>query len=290
MIDRSFFADAVGAEYELRALTPGGLWVAQRVRDHLTIGSSIACDLIIDDEEAGCIHAIVFPTEENGWELRGVGSSTMLMPDGRISSVVRLVNGVNFMIAHTPIVCEEIPFAGVYSPEQQRLMVIEKEILAAGVAPDDEASGSVEQEQDAQAEAARLARESAEREARLVLVEHAAISMGRCPTCWKSLSGLAPIARYCPKCGAKLPEMSIVPPAIDASLQPMYEELRAELDAKLAQAPSSEASRLMVLAYASALLNLGWRYEHGASGSRNLPEAARCYAKAGRLARTGEGV
>jgi TPR repeat protein len=30
-------------------------------------------------------------------------------------------------------------------------------------------------------------------------------------------------------------------------------------------------------------LNLGWRYEHGRGILRNVEEAARCYAKAGRL-------
>jgi TPR repeat protein len=39
-------------------------------------------------------------------------------------------------------------------------------------------------------------------------------------------------------------------------------------------------------------LNLGWRYEHGRGILRNVEEAARCYAKAGRLSEawdTGKG-
>jgi TPR repeat protein len=31
------------------------------------------------------------------------------------------------------------------------------------------------------------------------------------------------------------------------------------------------------------MLNLGWKYEHGQGALRNVEEAARCYAKAGKL-------
>ena len=83
----------------------------------------------------------------------------------------------------------------------------------------------------------------------------------------------------------------LVAPAAGSPLFGVYEALRQELTAKLVEAGEIEAGAaagpevrsLIVLAYASALLNLGWRYEHGRGLLRNLAEAGRCYAKAGRL-------
>jgi hypothetical protein len=40
---------------------------------------------------------------------------------------------------------------------------------------------------------------------------------------------------------------------------------------------------VIVLAYAKALFNLGYRYETAVGSRRNLEEAARCYWKAARL-------
>jgi TPR repeat protein len=83
----------------------------------------------------------------------------------------------------------------------------------------------------------------------------------------------------------------LVAPEAGSPLFGVYEALRKELVAKLVEAGEMEAGAvegrevrsLIVLAYASALLNLGWRYEHGRGLMRNLAEAGRCYAKAGRL-------
>ena len=43
------------------------------------------------------------------------------------------------------------------------------------------------------------------------------------------------------------------------------------------------ASSMVILAYANAMLNLGWKYEHGRGLMRNVEEAARCYEKASKL-------
>ncbi|MDB5321483.1 MAG: hypothetical protein JWN40_3114, partial [Phycisphaerales bacterium] len=95
-------------------------------------------------------------------------------------------------------------------------------------------------------------------------------------------------ARFCPKCGVQLPARDaagiLIPPEESSPLYPVYHALREELGAKLADETPQVASSLIILAYANAMLNLGWRYEHGRGTLRNVAEAARCYAKAGKLA------
>ena len=109
-----------------------------------------------------------------------------------------------------------------------------------------------------------------------------------CPACYRDMSGVAVVARFCPTCGAQLPprnaEGFLIPPEESSPLFPVYRALRDELEGKLTDASPQAASSLIILAYANALLNLGWRYEHGRGTLRNVEEAARCYAKAGRLA------
>jgi hypothetical protein len=73
-----------------------------------------------------------------------------------------------------------------------------------------------------------------------------------CGVCGWDLSGVGVVARYCPGCGRRLGDGEM-------------------------------GHSQIVLAYASALLHLGWRYEHGRGMMRNVREAGRCYAKAGRL-------
>ena len=43
------------------------------------------------------------------------------------------------------------------------------------------------------------------------------------------------------------------------------------------------ASSMVILAYANAMLYLGWQYEHGRGLMRNVEAAARCDEKAGKL-------
>ena len=76
----------------------------------------------------------------------------------------------------------------------------------------------------------------------------------------------------------------MIPPEESSPLYPVYQALRDDLEGKLSDATPQVASSLIILAYANAMLNLGWRYEHGQGALRNVAEAARCYAKAGKLA------
>jgi hypothetical protein len=129
---------------------------------------------------------------------------------------------------------------------------------------------------------------------------HGAATPGvaECLLCWAELSGVSSQARFCPRCGGELagraaagapveavPVVEAIVLAEDASpLEPTYWSLRTELEANLADAtPRPVASSVVMLAYANALLNLGWRYAHGHGLMRNEAEAGRCYAKAGRL-------
>jgi hypothetical protein len=109
-----------------------------------------------------------------------------------------------------------------------------------------------------------------------------------CPTCYLDMTGVPSVARFCPKCGMQLPARNaagfLIPPEESSPLYPVYRALREELGARLADETPQVASSLIILAYANAMLNLGWRYEHGRGAMRNVEEAARCYAKAGKLA------
>jgi hypothetical protein len=117
-----------------------------------------------------------------------------------------------------------------------------------------------------------------------------AIEMPRllaCPACLKDVSGVPVAARFCPKCGKQLPSRDaagyLIPPEESSPLYPVYQALREELASKLSDEPPAVASSMIILAYANAMLNLGWKYEHGRGIMRNVEEAARCYEKAGKL-------
>jgi len=83
-----------------------------------------------------------------------------------------------------------------------------------------------------------------------------------CSRCAADLTSLPLEARFCNRCGVALPEQT---------------ELPATAAAEPFQPP------LILLAYAKALFNLGWRYESALGSRRNLREAERCYCKAARL-------
>ena len=110
-----------------------------------------------------------------------------------------------------------------------------------------------------------------------------------CPTCYANVADVPVVARFCPKCGSRLPARDakgyLIPPDESSPLFAVYKALRDDLSAKLGADDCPQmASSLIILAYANAMLNLGWKYEHGRGMLRNVEEAARCYAKAGRLA------
>jgi TPR repeat protein len=108
-----------------------------------------------------------------------------------------------------------------------------------------------------------------------------------CPSCFKDMSGVSVAARFCPKCGKQLPARDasgfLIAPEESSPLYSVYSALRDELEDKLASEAPQVASSMIILAYANAMLHLGWKYEHGRGLLRNLEEASRCYAKASRL-------
>ena len=107
-----------------------------------------------------------------------------------------------------------------------------------------------------------------------------------CPRCGRDLIGLAERALFCPGCGHRLRRgttfmdraragallvLRVVSLGRFGQLKPL-----AAVDPGVCCTP-------ILIGYASALFNLGWRYERGGGASRNLPEAIRCYRKSARL-------
>ena len=98
-----------------------------------------------------------------------------------------------------------------------------------------------------------------------------------CVKCAADVTALPEAARFCNRCGSSLPEQSgrtaPAPPASAGATPP----------------PPSDPfdPPQILLAYARALFNLGWRYETAVGSRRNLDEAARCYWKAARLGDAG---
>jgi TPR repeat protein len=116
------------------------------------------------------------------------------------------------------------------------------------------------------------------------------ISAPRCHACEEARDTLPIPARFCPLCGRELyprPPATVIHPT-NVSLRERIEQLHAiireHLDANDEPLPSLDhVHSLTLLGYANALLDLGWRYEHGAGVARNTSEAERCYAKSARL-------
>jgi hypothetical protein len=258
------------AQLEFRATTPDGRALRQLVKEGATIGRSGVCDLVIDEVSVNLIHARVVWGMDGGWDLMCVGRSVVELQDeplGQTCFVDRLAlgAGTRFWVGGVEVEC-----AGA----------------GAGAPPREPSPGDT---------SGRVPRTR----------PHTAVPglatlprFAMCPQCFFNLSSVAAVARFCPKCGGALPQRDehgvITPPPPDSPLFGVYEALRVELTQKLIDAgevdPGAAANgdpavrSLIVLAYASALLNLGWRYEHGRGLWRNLAEAGRCYEKAGRLA------
>lgn len=240
-------------EMELRVRgRDGAVADAVEVREQLTLGRAAASDLVIDDPRVNLIHARVVPGVGGGWELRGVGMSAFVLGDQSRVDRVELVPGVTFEVGGTRVECVRI---------EKR----EGETRRGG----DKETGV-------------LTSVSTEGGGRIEMPKLLA-----CPACYRDMTGVAVVARFCPTCGAQLPprnaEGFLIPPEESSPLFPVYRALRDELEGKLTDASPQAASSLIILAYANALLNLGWRYEHGRGILRNVEEAARCYSKAGRL-------
>jgi hypothetical protein len=244
-------------EMELRVRgRDGAVSDSVEVREQLTLGRAAASDLVIDDPRVNLIHARVVPGIGGGWDLRGVGMSGFILEDGGRVDRVELRPGVSFDVGGTRVECVRVDV-------KSQMSNVKSEDAGVLTSVSTSASGG----------------------------DHATtVEMPKllaCPTCYRDMTGVGVVARFCPTCGAQLPprnaEGFLIPPEESSPLFPVYRALRDELEGKLTDASPQAASSLIILAYANALLNLGWRYEHGRGILRNVEEAARCYAKAGRL-------
>jgi hypothetical protein len=94
-----------------------------------------------------------------------------------------------------------------------------------------------------------------------------------CVRCAADLTPLPPVAKFCNRCGSSLPE--------HFHRQPLAQAAVPEVAVPVPVIPLRPSD--ILLAYARALVNLGWRYESAVGSRRNLEEAARCYWKAARL-------
>jgi hypothetical protein len=265
----------LGPEMELRVKGLGGVGEAVRVAEHLTIGRSAASDFVIDDSKANLIHARVVPGIGGGHDLRCVGIARLVLEDGLAVDRITLTPGVRFWVGGTVVEC--VLVAPVGSPMTANVRPSEEKTKAdKNVCP-------TEEEKDRQE---CLPHHKVGQECPAAEIEMPRLVV--CPTCYFDMTGVPVVARFCPKCGVQLPARDsagyLIPPEESSPLYPVYRALREDLEGKLsADATPQVASSLIILAYANAMLNLGWRYEHGQGALRNVAEAARCYAKAGRL-------
>jgi hypothetical protein len=256
-------------DLEFRVLTPDGRELRHLVKEGVTIGRSGVCDLVIDEPGVNLIHARVIWGTDGESDLMCVGRSAVELRDAPLEQTyfvdrLALAAGTRFWVGGVGVEC-----AVVGSAREHRTPQFD-----------------------------RTQRGQAGRSNGPPMIA-AFPRLALCPRCFLDLETVCAVARFCPKCGGALPERdaagALVPPAQGSPLFGVYEALRAELTQKLIDAGEVEAAAadadpavrsLIVLAYASALLNLGWRYEHGRGLWQNLGEAGRCYAKAGRLAGT----
>jgi hypothetical protein len=244
---------------ELVVRLPGGRVTRHLVKEQVTIGRAAACDLIVDEAAVNLIHGRVVVGEDGGWELMCVGRARVELQDAPLRQTyvvdrVALSAGTKFWISGIEVEC----VAGTQGNSGDNPVPQE---------PAREGVGAVE--------------------ANRILI---------CLRCFRDLTGVPVVARFCPKCGGALPPRDQVGvgvmqlPEAGSSLLGVYQALREDLTEKLLEAGEVEGASARedpavrsLIAYASALLNLGWRYENGRGLMRNLEEAARCYAKAGKL-------
>jgi TPR repeat protein len=117
----------------------------------------------------------------------------------------------------------------------------------------------------------------------------------RCLRCDHDLTRLPESARFCPRCGF---DMLGSPPATWRPHQPnqsprlsgllggwehLFHIFHASGQSGVTQAPSPDATSLVVQGYGNALYRLGRRYEFGPGANSNSREALRCYSKSARL-------
>jgi hypothetical protein len=250
---------ALPPEMELRVRRPDGRADAQRVRDGLSVGRAAASDLVIDQPYVNLIHARVVTGIGGAWELKCVGGARLTLADGTTTDRALLTPGTDLGVGDAIVSCVEVHTTD-HSDDAPADPVPPP--IPASHTPSTQSPGD----------------------------PSAPVDMPRlvaCPTCHADMTAVPAVARFCPKCGVQLPPRDaagfLIPPEESSPLYPVYKSLRDELQSKLADEAPQQATSLIILAYANALLNLGWRYEHGRGLWRNVEEAARCYAKAGKL-------
>jgi hypothetical protein len=272
----------LGPEMELRIRgARGGVqWV--RVAEHVTLGQSAANDLVIDDQGVNLIHARVVTGTGGRPELRCVGMAKLALGDGTWVDRLDLTPGITFGIGAAMVECVRVGKALTGDVQSRACADVDSPVRAWAAASPEEAAVKAAPDKGADV--------GATVDATMADVP-VAVELPRlvvCPTCYRDMTGVPSVARFCPKCGVQLPARDaagfLIPPEESSPLYPVYHALREELGAKLADETPQVASSLIILAYANAMLNLGWRYEHGRGTMRNVEEAARCYAKAGKLA------
>src|SRR5688572_13078496 len=96
---------------ELRVWGAGGREVRRRIREQLTIGRALACDLVIEGPGVNLIHARVI-CGVNGWELDCVGRSRVEVRDEQTRELrsvdrVELGVGVRFWVEGAGVECVE---------------------------------------------------------------------------------------------------------------------------------------------------------------------------------------
>jgi len=249
-------------EMELRVLRSAGIIDRQRVRWQLTLGRSAASDLVIDSAGVNLIHARVVPGLGGNWELKCVGGSRLVLDDFSVVDRLTLSPGITFTVGEKLVECTTVTAP---DPVVSQSSVKSSDVTnAQTTTPTDQTANPAQPD--------------------------AALEMPRlviCPACFKDMSAVPVAARFCPKCGVQLPARNaagfLIPPEESSPLYPVYSALRDELQSKLCDESPQVTSSMIILAYANAMLNLGWKYEHGRGLLRNVEEAARCYAKAGKL-------
>ena len=107
-----------------------------------------------------------------------------------------------------------------------------------------------------------------------------------CPRCGSATPPLPASARFCPRCGSTLCSAAAPQRFSDVTI-PFALAWQQNAPASPA-APAPDAvehlpQSQIVVGYANAMYNLGWRYERGRGTHRNPDEAVRCYHKAAKL-------
>src|SRR3954470_25002894 len=98
----------LGPEMELRVQRADGAVEWAKVGEHLTIGRSAACDVVIDGDEVNLIHARVVPGVGGRPELRCVGMARLVLDDGLSVDRLDLEPGVSFRLGAAELECVRV--------------------------------------------------------------------------------------------------------------------------------------------------------------------------------------